>query len=646
MGFRVLDNNFNSNGADLVIETDINKKIIKILIQCKLNDTKKVKRFPSLQNLFHEYSSRVDHEKAATAILVLSGYTVGSNELYNLKKNVFIWTDGMINSYEKLVSMIGVESRYQFLSDINLNLNFKDGGSEFESFVVSQNVENEKPNMNFYVFKATPEWLLKTSSVFRRIDRGVQVTGYQRILEKSRLDKLNKFFEREDWALPNALIFCTDLNSYRNGVNFVGNKLNLLNKIGSLWVMDGQHRLYSFSGMSEYFKKQNELVCILFDSKSLGDKAEEKQANVFIDVNMNTKKVNKSLLLELLKDFNLSGVTNRNEHIALNVVSSLSKTPQFRNMISGYSVKGGSISLTTFVTNSAMQKIISINSSKIKNFSDKDNLKEIEKICFKSLHEYFKVVSHVFKNEWSSNDYGLSTDKGIRGLLKLFLVISEKANQTKLTKYSNTILSTLKNSGFDFRIISFRNQYAGEGGANKLLEEWLNSISNLKGFEGYSKKINIPDEEDNNVEFKSSLRWNININIKDPKMEHSVLKTINAFLNTEGGKLYIGVDDERTVIGLKNDFQTLEGRSKNPKDSFRVHLNNLIKESMGPSIPNLLEIKFDNEKGSDFCLVSVRKSLTPVFIRNKEFYYRSLNSSEILEGFDQAEYIKRHWSNI
>ena len=36
-------------------------------------------------------------------------------------------------------------------------------------------------------------------------------------------------------------------------------------------------------------------------------------------------------------------------------------------------------------------------------------------------------------------------------------------------------------------------------------------------------------------------------------MTHAALKTIAAFLNTEGGDLLIGVDDNREVLGIEND---------------------------------------------------------------------------------------------
>ena len=50
--------------------------------------------------------------------------------------------------------------------------------------------------------------------------------------------------------------------------------------------------------------------------------------------------------------------------------------------------------------------------------------------------------------------------------------------------------------------------------------------------------------------FKSTLRWSLKENRKDAeRVTHAVVKTIAAFLNTEGGDLIIGVNDAGEVVG-------------------------------------------------------------------------------------------------
>lgn len=59
--------------------------------------------------------------------------------------------------------------------------------------------------------------------------------------------------------------------------------------------------------------------------------------------------------------------------------------------------------------------------------------------------------------------------------------------------------------------------------------------------------------ESGTVEFKSSLRWNIHSQRNDDDITHSCIKTIAAFLNSDGGKLLIGVADDGSIFGIEND---------------------------------------------------------------------------------------------
>lgn len=76
--------------------------------------------------------------------------------------------------------------------------------------------------------------------------------------------------------------------------------------------------------------------------------------------------------------------------------------------------------------------------------------------------------------------------------------------------------------------------------------------------------------ENERVEFKSTLRWNLRAEKKDKAITHASLKTIAAFLNTDGGILLIGVADEGTLLGLNNDkFEN--------EDKLLLFLTNTIK---------------------------------------------------------------------
>jgi hypothetical protein len=80
--------------------------------------------------------------------------------------------------------------------------------------------------------------------------------------------------------------------------------------------------------------------------------------------------------------------------------------------------------------------------------------------------------------------------------------------------------------------------------------------------------------ESKTLEFKSTLRWSLKENRQDNKgVTHAVLKTIAAFLNTEGGDLLIGVADDGSVVGIEHD--QLEN-----DDKFMLHLAQVVRNGL------------------------------------------------------------------
>jgi len=69
-----------------------------------------------------------------------------------------------------------------------------------------------------------------------------------------------------------------------------------------------------------------------------------------------------------------------------------------------------------------------------------------------------------------------------------------------------------------------------------------------------------------------------------------VIRTIAGFLNSEGGVLLSGVEDNKNIIGLASDFKTL-GKHQD-KDGFENLLTTLLLDACGKDISPLLQIMF------------------------------------------------------
>ncbi len=146
------------------------------------------------------------------------------------------------------------------------------------------------------------------------------------------------------------------------------------------------------------------------------------------------------------------------------------------------------------------------------------------------------------------------------------------------------------------------------------------------------------------VEFKETLRYDGRKGEISRELEKMVLKTIVAFLNSEGGTLLIGVNDDAEVIGLDNDYKVLVRKNR---DGFENHLTMLIKTMIGLPFTKYVKVSFESIDRKDICIVSVKESHKPAYLTNgdkkEEFFVRVGNSTQPFSMSEAEEYIKTHW---
>lgn len=166
------------------------------------------------------------------------------------------------------------------------------------------------------------------------------------------------------------------------------------------------------------------------------------------------------------------------------------------------------------------------------------------------------------------------------------------------------------------------------------------------------KKI-IKEGESAMVEFKSTLRFDNYTEKVNKSLEETIMKSIAAFANAEGGRLFIGISDNGEINGLENDYSTLKQANK---DFFELHLRTLIETYYGNSFSaESIRIDFVEEDEKDICIVYINKSNKPIYtkITNKQgakeekFYIRVGNSSrEIANASEIIAYINKHFKKF
>ena len=145
------------------------------------------------------------------------------------------------------------------------------------------------------------------------------------------------------------------------------------------------------------------------------------------------------------------------------------------------------------------------------------------------------------------------------------------------------------------------------------------------------------------LEFKSSLRYDMNTRQVNQNLELVVLKTVCAFLNADGGTLLIGLSDDKEVIGIENDYMVLRIQNQ---DGFENHLLGLISNCIGNYYLRFIDMRFHNVLGKDLCQVNVLLCPKPAFLTNKgkqDFYVRTGNTSRPFSISESSEYIRDKW---
>ena len=137
--------------------------------------------------------------------------------------------------------------------------------------------------------------------------------------------------------------------------------------------------------------------------------------------------------------------------------------------------------------------------------------------------------------------------------------------------------------------------------------------------------------ESSRVEFKSSLRWDVRQNKVNKQLEFIIVKTIAAFMNTDGGKLLIGVDDNGSILGLNQDFETLK---KPDKDGFEQYLMQLVSLKLGTHLCTGVNVFFYRYGENDVCYLEIGPARMPVYVSQDGrslFYIRTGNGTRELD---------------
>jgi predicted HTH transcriptional regulator len=119
------------------------------------------------------------------------------------------------------------------------------------------------------------------------------------------------------------------------------------------------------------------------------------------------------------------------------------------------------------------------------------------------------------------------------------------------------------------------------------------------------------------------------------------MKTIAAFLNSDGGMLIIGIDKNKNILGIEDDLNSFSSEDK--KDQFLLYFDNIMEKYLGNRFYRYLDSRFVEIDNKTIFVVLVKsKSSEPTFLHSEKgdlFYIRRSASTVELKIKDATKYI-------
>ena len=157
----------------------------------------------------------------------------------------------------------------------------------------------------------------------------------------------------------------------------------------------------------------------------------------------------------------------------------------------------------------------------------------------------------------------------------------------------------------------------------------------------------LQNDEDYSVEFKSTARWDIRENKPSKAIEDAIVKTVAAFLNTEGGTLLIGIGPDGAVVGLGYDYERVQPKNG---DGFVNWLTTHLINAMGHTPVTRTRARVTVHEGQEICRVDVAASPNPVWTKtskeNRVFFVRMNNSTRPLPLGEVESYSAQRWGSV
>lgn len=148
----------------------------------------------------------------------------------------------------------------------------------------------------------------------------------------------------------------------------------------------------------------------------------------------------------------------------------------------------------------------------------------------------------------------------------------------------------------------------------------------------------IAEGESSRLEFKQTLRFNLKSGKNGKEIEHASVKTVAAFINSEGGTLLVGVADNGQVTGFAED-------KLDSDDKALLHFNNLVNQHIGTEFSRYVDTAVIEVQGKHIIRAHCIPAPVPAILKGgkaEEFFVRSGPASRQLSLSQFYEWLQNH----
>ena len=447
-------------------------------------------------------------------ILYCSKKTI-AKEHKDVVKGVSYFDYHIVKYFKSLTTVIKLSARYEFLEFLGINdsefgeniLRSTTGTTNcFSGHILPEEKSSFREGYKIISFYIDAESLLKRAYVLRQEGwrQKENVGYYQRMLDSKKITSMRKYLSQERRVFINNIIATiseSDIKLYadqnkrheisideygkfvngNNHTNITPAFIDIQNKCNIIGIVDGQHRTYAYhegddtyeTNISHLRKIQNLLVTgIIFPKSEKKENRLKFEANLFLEINANQKKVGQLIQQEIqMQTMPFSSIA-----IGKCILNILNEHGPIANLIEAYSYEKGKIK-TASIVSFGLKPLIKIDESKTDTFyriwdnENKEKLLESECQDYSLLDEYkkfcaFKIseVLSAFKASLDSSmwqPYNAKTSSGvltvtfINGVLNLIRLLIENNKlgnidtyRKQLTEINNFDIKKYKSSQY------------------------------------------------------------------------------------------------------------------------------------------------------------------------------------------------------